>query len=36
MWRTGNVLWRALADHAPINYVSALLGAREGPDSPPV
>lgn len=32
MWRTGNVLWRALADHAPINYVSALLGAR-GPAS---
>lgn len=30
MWRTGNVLWRALADHAPINYVSALLGARDG------
>lgn len=30
MWRTGNVPWRALADHAPINYVSALLGAREG------
>ena len=34
MWRSGNVLWRALADHAPINYVSALLGAREGPASP--
>ncbi|MEO6217611.1 MAG: lipase family protein [Sphingomonas sp.] len=33
MWRSGNVLWRALADHAPINYVSALLGAREGPAS---
>ena len=31
MWRTGNVPWRALADHAPINYVSALLGARGGP-----
>ena len=29
MWRSGNVLWRALADHAPINYVSALLGARD-------
>jgi len=34
MWRTGNVLWRALADHAPINYVSALLGAREEPAPP--
>jgi hypothetical protein len=33
MWRSGNVLWRALADHAPINYVSALLGARQGPAS---
>jgi len=29
MWRSGNVLLRALADHAPINYVSALLGADE-------
>ena len=31
MWRTGNVPWRALADHAPINYVSALLGTRAWP-----
>lgn len=29
-WRPGNVLLRGLADHAPINYVSALLGLREG------
>ena len=28
-WRWGNVLVRDLADHAPINYVSALLGMRE-------
>jgi pimeloyl-ACP methyl ester carboxylesterase len=27
--RDGNVLVRDLADHAPINYVSALLGIRE-------
>lgn len=31
MWRTGNVPWRALADHAPINYVAALLGGRIWP-----
>lgn len=31
MWRTGNVPWRALADHAPINYVAALLGGRVWP-----
>jgi hypothetical protein len=31
MWRSGNVPWRALADHAPINYISALLGARAEP-----
>ena len=34
-WRThsfgrGNVLVRDLADHAPINYLSAISGAREG------
>jgi pimeloyl-ACP methyl ester carboxylesterase len=34
-WRQANVLkgevpLRALSDHAPINYVSALLGIREG------
>jgi pimeloyl-ACP methyl ester carboxylesterase len=29
--RPGNVLARELADHAPINYVSAVLGVREGP-----
>jgi hypothetical protein len=29
--RPGNVPLRALADHAPINYVSAILGVREGP-----
>lgn len=29
--RPGNVPLRALADHAPINYVSAVLGVREGP-----
>jgi|SRR4051812_6555739 len=28
-WR--NALKRSFADHAPINYVSALLGRREGP-----
>jgi hypothetical protein len=31
MWRSGNVPWRALADHAPINYVSALLGGGGWP-----
>ena len=25
-WRWGNMWNRALADHAPINYVSALAG----------
>lgn len=29
--RPGNVALRELADHAPINYVSALLGVRQGP-----
>jgi hypothetical protein len=29
--RPGNVPLRELADHAPINYVSAVLGVREGP-----
>ena len=29
--RPGNVLARELADHAPINYISAVLGVREGP-----
>jgi hypothetical protein len=29
--RLGNVPMRALADHAPINYVSAMLGRRTGP-----
>jgi hypothetical protein len=29
--RPGNVPARALADHAPINYVSAILGRRTGP-----
>jgi pimeloyl-ACP methyl ester carboxylesterase len=29
--RPGNVAVRDLADHAPINYVSALLGVRQGP-----
>lgn len=28
-WRPGNVLLRGLADHAPINYVTAVLGLRE-------
>jgi Lipase (class 3) len=28
-WRWGNVWVRELADHAPINYVSALLGTRD-------
>ena len=27
-WRTGNVAIRDLADHAPINYVSGVLGER--------
>ena len=27
--RIGNVLFRDLADHAPVNYVSAVLGVRE-------
>jgi pimeloyl-ACP methyl ester carboxylesterase len=29
--RPGNVAARELADHAPINYVGAVLGVREGP-----
>lgn len=29
-WKPGNVLLRELADHAPINYVSALLGRELG------
>lgn len=29
--RPGNVPLRDLADHAPINYVSAILGIRQGP-----
>jgi hypothetical protein len=29
--RPGNVLVRELADHAPINYIGAVLGVREGP-----
>lgn len=29
--RPGNCLLRNLADHAPINYVSAILGIRTGP-----
>jgi hypothetical protein len=29
--RPGNAPLRALADHAPINYVSAILGRRTGP-----
>jgi len=33
MWRTGTVPWRALADHAPINYVAALLGRRIWPSA---
>lgn len=28
-WRPGNVWLRDAADHAPINYVSAILGERE-------
>jgi len=28
-WRIGNVGLRDLADHAPVNYVSAVLGERE-------
>lgn len=28
-WRIGNVALRDLADHAPVNYVSAILGERE-------
>lgn len=31
MWRAGNVHLRKFADHAPINYVSAVLGVRTGP-----
>lgn len=27
-WRPGNVLLRGLADHAPVNYISAVLGLR--------
>lgn len=30
-WRWGNVPLRRFADHAPINYVSAILGVRTGP-----
>lgn len=30
-WRPGAVPIRDLADHAPINYVSAILGVRQGP-----
>ncbi len=29
-WRPGTVLLRSLADHAPVNYISAVLGLREG------
>jgi len=29
--RKGNVPLRALADHAPINYISGVLGVRAGP-----
>lgn len=29
--RPGNAPARSLADHAPINYVTAILGVREGP-----
>jgi hypothetical protein len=29
-WRIGNAALRDLADHAPVNYVSAVLGEREG------
>jgi hypothetical protein len=32
MWRAANLQWRGLADHAPINYVSALLGAGTAAD----
>jgi fermentation-respiration switch protein FrsA (DUF1100 family) len=32
MWRAANLQWRGLADHAPINYVSALVGANVAPD----
>jgi pimeloyl-ACP methyl ester carboxylesterase len=28
-WKWNSVRWRRLADHAPINYVSALMGLRE-------
>ena len=28
-WRIGNAALRDLADHAPVNYVSAVLGERE-------
>jgi len=31
MWRAGNLQWRGLADHAPINYVAALLAACVAP-----
>lgn len=27
-WRPGNLLLRSLADHAPVNYISAVLGLR--------
>ena len=29
-WRWGNVPTRSGADHAPVNYISALLGRRQG------
>ena len=34
-WRRGTVELRELADHAPINYVSALLGKRGKKVEPP-
>ena len=34
-WRRGTVELRELADHAPINYVSALLGSRGKRVEPP-
>lgn len=30
-WRPGNVPTRSWADHAPVNYVSAVLGRRDEP-----
>jgi hypothetical protein len=28
-WKTGNVALRDLADHAPINYITAIAAAQQ-------